>query len=233
MTLPRISVVMATCNQAATLPEALCSLWAQTLPPGQWELIVINDGSTDATREILERHPGPLRVVHQSNRGLAACCNEGIRLAGGAYWTRIDSDDLVSPEWLERTMAALEAAPGASCAVPDRVEWDGTGERQVRVQVDNLYSLIACGTLFRTDLLRAIGGYHPFYWEEYDLYLRLRPLGGFLRVPVPLYTYRRYAGAMTRSRRARYRGWRELAQAWGEETLRAAGAHPELEEALR
>jgi GT2 family glycosyltransferase len=101
------------------------------------------------------------------------------------------------------------------------------------VDPDNLYSLIACGTLFRTELLRAIGGYRAFYWEEYDLYLRLRTQGRFLHVAAPLYTYRRHAAGMTGSRRARHEGWRQLAQIWGAQALREAGVNPELEEALR
>lgn len=230
---PAISVVMATCNQAPSLVDALSSLRAQTLSPHQWELIVINDGSTDETEEILRQNSHPLQAIHQSNQGLAASCNTGLRLARGEYFARMDSDDLASPDWLERMVDALEAAHDATCAVPDRTEWEGAGKRHVRVDPDNLYSLTACGTLFRTDLLRAIGGYRSFYWEEYDLYLRLRSRGRFLHVPVPLYTYRRHAAAMTQSRDARYKGWRELAQTWGEQALRAAGVNPELEEALR
>jgi len=224
---------MATYNQAASLPETLSSLRVQTLSPDHWELIVINDGSTDATKEILHRNSKLLRAFHQPNQGLVASCNTGLRLARGKYFARIDSDDLAAPDWLERMAAALEMVPEASCAVPDRYEWDGAGKQHVRAELDNLYSLTACGTLFRTEMLHAIGGYHPFYWEEYDLYLRLRPLGRFLHVPGPLYTYRRHTAAMTQSREARHQGWRELAQAWGEQVLRTAGMNPELEEALQ
>jgi len=230
---PQISVLLATCNQAATLPDALASLRAQTLAAEHWELIVVNDGSTDPTAEILSRHAGWAQVIHQENRGLAASCNAGLERARGEYLARIDSDDLASPQWLEKIRVALEGVPDASCAVPDRYERDRTGQRQVRVDPGNLYSLIACGTLFRTELLRRIGGYRPCYWEEYDLYLRLRPLGRFLHVPDPLYIYRRHAASMTHSKEARLAGWRQLLGRWGEETLRAAGAHPDLEEVLR
>ena len=230
---PQISVIMATYNQAATLAGTLSSLRAQTLSPDRWELIVVNDGSTDATKETLGQNTPALRAIHQPNQGLVTSCNTGLRLAQGEYFARIDSDDLASPDWLERMAAALETVPEASCAVPDRYEWDGTGKRHVQVELDNLYSLTACGTLFRTELLRTIGGYHHFYWEEYDLYLRLRSLGRFLHVAAPLYTYRRHAATMTQSREARHKGWRELAGAWGEQVLRAAGVNPELEEALR
>ena len=123
--------------------------------------------------------------------------------------------------------------PTASCAVPDRYETDAEGKRLVRADPANLYSLIACGTLFRTEQLRAVGGYHSLYWEEYDLYLRLKPLGPFTRVPRPLYTYRRHQAAMTSNPETRRRGWRELAETWGAQALRAAGRHVDLEEALR
>lgn len=233
MTYPLVSVVLPTFNQALLLPEALRSLRAQTLAPDRWERIVINDGSTDETQEILSHHSDWLRVIRQPNEGLPASCNEGLRMAQGKYLARIDSDDLAAPDWLERMTTALEEAPDASCAVPDHIEWDGAGKRHVRTDPDNLYSLNACGTLFRADLLRAIGGYRPFFWEEYDLYLRLRAQGRFLHVAAPLYTYRRHAAGMTHSRQARHEGWRQLAQVWGAQALREAGLNPELEEALR
>ena len=224
---------MTTRNQAATLPDTLSSLRAQTLPQSRWERIVIDDGSTDETPEILRRDSGWLRVVSRPNRGLAASCNEGLRLARGRFLARVDSDDLLSPNWLESMLAALEESPGAPCAVSDRYETEAEGKRLVRVDPANLYSLIACGTLFRTEQLRAVGGYRPFYWEEYDLYLRLKPLGPFTRVGRPLYTYRRHPAAMTGDPEIRRRGWRELAETWGEQALRAAGSHSDLEEALR
>jgi len=233
VTPPAVSVVIATCNQATTLPETLRCLRTQTLAPHRWELLIIDDGSTDETAEILRRDAGWAQVVRQENRGLPAACNTGLGLARGRYLARMDSDDSAAPDWLERMTDALEAAPDASCAVPDRFETDGRTHRLVRSEPDNLYSLIACGTLFRTKLLRSIGGYRPFYWEEYDLYLRLRPMGSFLHVRSALYTYRKHAGAMTQSREARHRGWRELASVWGEQALRSAGPNPDLEEALR
>lgn len=232
--MPAVSVVVVTRNQAATLPEMLRSLGAQTLAPARWELIVIDDGSTDETADILRRKAPAARVLRRKeSRGLPAGCNAGLRLARGKYWARVDSDDSVSPRWLERVLGALEAEPSAVCAVPDRYETGGKNKRKVRSEMENLYSLIACGTLFKTAALRSAGGYRKFYWEEYDLYLRLRSKGEFIRVPEPLYNYRKHAASMTGNREARRKGWRELAGVWGEETLRSAGLSRELEETLR
>lgn len=230
---PEVSVVMATFNQAATLPETLRSLRAQTLAPERWELIIIDDGSTDATAEILRREAGTARVVRQENQGLPTACNRGLELAFGEYFTRIDSDDFAEPGWLETLVRALDSDRQAVCAVPDRREGSEHAWRTVPSEVDNLYSLIACGTLFRTQELRAAGGFRPLYWEEYDLYLRLRPRGRFLHVNQPLYGYRKNEAGMTADLQRRRQGWKELVKLWGVETLRTAGASQDLEQAIR
>ena len=226
---PAVSVVMATHNQAATLSEALKSLKAQKLPAAEAEVIVVNDGSTDETARILRRHQGWIRLIETEHRGLVSSCNEGLAAARGRYFTRIDSDDLADPYWLLELSHLLEQDPGACCVIPDRYELHGTARRRVNVDPSNLYSLTACGTLFRTESVRKAGGFRPFYWEEYDLYLRLKTLGPFLHWPEPLYLYRKHPGGMTHNESERKDGWRELAQAWGSEALRAAGSHPELE----
>lgn len=229
---PLVTVLMATYNQAQYLSAALDSLRAQTLAPGRFEVIVINDGSTDGTAQALEHYQDWARVIQRPNRGLIASCNEGLHLAKGRYFARLDSDDLVLPEWLECLVDPLERDPAVSCAHSDRYELQDSERIYVKTDVGNLYQLVACGTVFRTDMLRAIGGYRAFYWEEYDLYLRLRREGGFLRVPRPLYTYRKHALSMTQSPERRLEGWAELAREWGESTLRTAGTNAEMEQAL-
>lgn len=229
---PLVTVLVATYNQSQYLPFALDSLLAQTLLPGSFEVVVINDGSTDDTPAVLETYRDRLLVLHRPNRGLVATCNEGLDLARGRYFTRLDSDDLVVPEWLECLVKTLESDSAACCAYPDRYELHGRQQVPVDTDAENLYWLVACGTLFRTETLRAIGGFRPFYWEEYDLYLRLRQVGGFLHVPQPLYIYRKHELSMTNNSESRTEGWLQLAREWGADTLRSAGTHQEMEEAL-
>ncbi len=183
MTRPAVSVVVATRNQAPYLRRALDSLRGQTLPAEEIDAIVINDGSTDGTAEILQEYAGWIRLVAHEPRGLVASCNEGLAMARGRYFARLDSDDWVAAEWLARLAAALDANPGACCACPDRYEVSDGVQRYAAVRPDRLGSLIACGTLLRTQAVRTVGGYRPFYWEEYDLYLRLREAGEFVHVP--------------------------------------------------
>lgn len=229
---PLVSVVIAACNQAQHLPQALESLRRQTLAAHQVQVIAVNDGSQDGTGQIL-RGCDWIDRIERENRGLTASCNEGLERARGRYLARLDSDDSAEPDWLEALVNVLEQEPQAACVVPDRWEGDGDTWHRVRPDPQNLYSLIACGTLFRTSDVRGVGGFRPLYWEEYDLYLRLRPRGRFARLERPLYRYRRHSGGMTSDDERRRLGWRELVEIWGADTLRSAGVSRELEQEVR
>jgi glycosyltransferase involved in cell wall biosynthesis len=232
MKLPRLTVLLATCNQASYLTDALNSLREQTFPLSEFEVLVINDGSTDTTSEILRREARWIRLVERENRGLVATCNQGLHLARGRYFTRLDSDDIARRDWLATLMAALDSRPAACCAYPDRYELHEGCLAYTKADGGNICSLEACGTVFVTDTLRCVGGFRAFYWEEYDLYLRLRAAGEWLHVPLPLYTYRKHDAGMTHDPRQRIDGWRELILEWGPEVLRNAGHDPELKQVL-
>src|ERR1035438_8423532 len=84
-TLPQLSVVMATYNRRHILPRAIDSIFKQDLPPTEYELIVVVDGSNDGTTEYLKSllPPCPLQIIEQTNRGLAVALNRGISAARG------------------------------------------------------------------------------------------------------------------------------------------------------
>ncbi len=101
--MPIVSVLIATYNRAEWLAQAIGSVRAQTFT--DWELIIVNDGSTDGTRAWLDRlasEDARVRPIHQDNRGLAAARNAGIRVATGTYLAIIDDDDAWMPEKLEK-----------------------------------------------------------------------------------------------------------------------------------
>ena len=110
---PRVSVILPTYNRATFLNEAFESICSQTL--SDWELIVVDDGSTDDTRqrvEELQRSSNrPIRYVFQTNQGAYAARNTGLDHAKGQYVAFFDSDDLWAPTYLEKTVAALERQP--------------------------------------------------------------------------------------------------------------------------
>ena len=108
-----ISVVMATYNRAATLPRAVDSVCRQTYE--QWELIIVDDGSTDATSSFLDELIDPrIRICrHQHNRGVTAAKNTGLDQIRGDWFTSVDSDDEMVPEALE-TMVSCADRTGAT-----------------------------------------------------------------------------------------------------------------------
>src|SRR5262249_61801204 len=110
MTSPLVSVVLPVRNGAADLPKAMDTILAQTFT--DFELIVVNDGSTDGTAAGLDAIRDPrVRLVHQESTGLARALNRGISLARGRYIARQDHDDWAKPTRLEKTEAIMGANP--------------------------------------------------------------------------------------------------------------------------
>ena len=106
-----VSVIIPTYNRAHVLGEAIASVLAQTYR--EWELIIVDDGSTDATAATIEElYAADPRVTYRkvSNGGAARARNKGVELASGRYITFLDSDDVVDPAWLSRLVSELEAS---------------------------------------------------------------------------------------------------------------------------
>jgi len=108
-----VSIVLPTFNRARFLPEAFASILGQS--HGQWELILVDDGSTDDTGQVVEQHRQTLEdrlvYVRQENRGAYGARNTGLDLARGDYIAFYDSDDLWMPQYLQTCAEALDAEP--------------------------------------------------------------------------------------------------------------------------
>ena len=127
----KISVIVPAYNAARYLPETIQSVQAQT--EGDWELIVVNDGSRDGTGPLADRlaaEDSRIRVVHQKNAGLSGARNGGIAAASpdAAYFLFLDADDLLEPGALAALAALLEASPDASAAYGLARYIDGDGQ---------------------------------------------------------------------------------------------------------
>ena len=113
---PTVSVILATYNRGYILRQAIMSVLMQTYK--DLELIVVDDGSTDNTQDLLRSIKDPrLRVVTlKHNSGISAARNAGIRIARGEFIGSQDSDDVWLAEKLEKQVKALATAPSLSCA---------------------------------------------------------------------------------------------------------------------
>jgi len=114
---PGISVVIPTYNRAGCISEAIDSVLAQTR--ADFEIIVVDDGSTDATQEVLARYGNRIRYIYQENAGVSAARNRGVREARGEWVAFLDSDDEWLPEKLDRQTACLAIYPDVIGIVSD------------------------------------------------------------------------------------------------------------------
>lgn len=202
---PLISVIIPTYNRAALLDDALESVIAQTY--GNWECIVVDDGSTDATKEVVGRYGDRVHYYWQENAGSSAARNHGIEKASGEQFLFLDSDDLLCPDALEVLSDGLRRHPdagisygGFAIVLPDGQR---VGRRHVGVPVLSsetdeegvTYGLSAAGTLLtevlqhdvmlmgntliRRSGVEAIGGFDPSlpHREHWDFALRLADRG--------------------------------------------------------
>lgn len=218
----KVSVIIAAYNCEKTIERALESVFAQTLPDKDYEIIVVNDGSTDSTPDVLEKHREKITVINQSNFGLAAACNQGISVSRGDYLIRLDSDDYFHKELLQSTTDILESQPQYHCVYTDRYEIGESNGHEEIVQVgeNNVFDMVGCGILFRRDVFYQIGVYRAILFEEYDIMIRLFDSGlkGFY-LPQPLYYYVRNASGITSQPDYWQKGWKQLLDIWGKEKL--------------
>lgn len=217
----KVTIFVAAYNQAPFLEEALDSALEQSFPKDQYEILVINDGSTDHTSEILDskKYQGKIRAYSQANQGLVKSCNRGIELSEAEYFIRLDSDDFFEKDMLSTLVDEAQKNPSAVAVFSDRFKLVNQDRSIVNLTGRNVYEMVACGVLMKTSDLKRVGGYRATFWEEYDLFLRLKELGEFKHIAKPLYTYRFHQNNMTNNIPNRVQGWKDLIQLHGKEKV--------------
>lgn len=181
-----VSVVIPAYNAGKTIGRALDSVLAQTRPPD--EIIVINDGSTDSTEEIVRRNYPSVVLITQANSGPSAARNAGISASRGEYTAFLDADDRWLPEKIERQLEILARRPEIALLATQQI-WLGDGEHPQppsrisphsfqlitfdRLLLNNAFA--TSSVIVRSDVLREIGGFDPSIRgsEDYDLWLRI------------------------------------------------------------
>lgn len=228
---PAVSIIVATYNQAGYLPQCLDSLLAQRMSAADYEVIVVDDGSTDESAAVIARYGDAVRrVTFRRNRGLAEACNAGVKAARGRFIVRVDSDDWLVETAIKKLLDAAEDGDRADVVIPQYWIIRGNEVSELATDAGNLYTWMAGGTLLRRSALSEVGGYRALYWEEFDLYLRILLSGGaIVHLNEPILYHREHDASMTASGQARLDGWRELLSVWPLETLRRWGHDEELE----
>jgi glycosyltransferase involved in cell wall biosynthesis len=211
MTPPRVSVVLCVYNQAAYVAEAIASILGQTLT--DLELIVVDDGSTDSSPEVIHRFTDPrIRYVrNERNLGHASSPNRGVALARGRYLAIMDSDDISLPERLARQVDFLDAHPDvAMCG-----SWVETFGARTEVRrfptepaVLAVSLLLYCPFSTPSVMLRRDAmlpeGFDPRFGPAFDYayWVEMANRAPVANLPEVLLKYRLHAGQVTVTRRA-------------------------------
>lgn len=203
---PRVSVVLPTYNQAEYLPKALASILGQTFL--DFDLIVVNDGSTDETEEVLAafQRERPFTVVRQTNQKLPRALNAGFKIARGRYLTWTSSDNVMLPRMLETLVVALDTYPNVGLVYAD---WETIDENDrvlgtVRTLDYDRWVLMrvnyinAC-FMYRRECQETVGLYDPncIYAEDWEYWCRIARQFPMRRVPEVLYQYRVHSKSLT------------------------------------
>ena len=200
----QVSIVVPTFNRAAFLRGAIEDCLAQT--HRDLELIVVDDGSTDATAEVSRGFDDPRLTVlrHERNRGLPEALNTGFRQAHGAYLTWTGDDDRFAPDAIEEMLAFLESHPQVAFVYADYWVIDAAGTVLDEVHVEPPSALaqgncVGYCRLHRRDVYEAIGEYDPgaALAEDYDYWLRAARRFRLAALRKTLYYRREHADSLT------------------------------------
>lgn len=217
MNRPHVSVIIPAYNVEGYLAECLDSVLRQTYR--DYELIVVDDGSTDRTVEVARRYGDDLRLIQQPNRGMSGARNTGIRASRGELIAFLDADDVWLPEYLEEQMETYKANGGDCLVFCDVYAWDGrrlpTETSIIRGSVpfdasDPLLSIIRGyplpidGVLLPRRVLLEVGLFSEQvqHGEDVNLWRRLAMQGvRFCHTPRPLALYRQRPDSLSNARR--------------------------------
>jgi glycosyltransferase involved in cell wall biosynthesis len=204
--MPRVDVIIPVYNAAATVAESVESALRQTFP--DFDVIAVDDGSTDTGGQVLARYGARIKVLAQTNRGLSAARNAGARAGSAEYLAFLDADDIWEPEMLERTVAALDRLPHSVLAYTDVTIVDSSGRPLNAALVSDslgrapqledlfirLWPIMPSAVVMRRSVFDAIGGFSQAFrglgYEDVFMWMRARELGEFAYLPEPLVRWR-------------------------------------------
>lgn len=205
---PTISCVIPAYNAEAYLAESIRSVLDQTVKPD--EVLVVDDGSADRTRQITESCGEPVRYILQDGRGPSAARNYGVRVSAGEFVSFLDADDLWHPEKLARQLACFEAEPGLMiCLTHVELKWEQSLDAEQKRFANHTRGRIVPGfatitMLARREALDRLGPLNSSLVcaDATDWLMRARDMGLAMRVmPDALVYHRMHDSNLTRRKR--------------------------------
>ena len=208
----KTSVIITNYNYARYLGRCIRSCLNQTMPPEDYEVIVVDDGSTDNSKQVIESLADRVKPVFIEHSGVAYASNVGIKKALGTFIIRVDADDYINQNMLLFMTEILVWNPDISFVYCDHFLVNEKEEKTERLQLNTVEMLYnhGAGIMFRKSNLEAIGVYDVTLenCEDYDLVARyLKNFDGYY-LKLPLYRYRKHDNSLTSNKKEREK-WRK------------------------
>lgn len=231
MSSPKITVIVTAHNYAGYLEKCLDSAINQTYD--DYEIVVVDDGSTDETPEMLRNYsyeyPELFTIIRLSGEGLPTASNAGIEAAEGEYIIRLDADDYFDENILTVLASYLDSNPDIELVYPDYYTVDDDEEILNHVRLPKIgqevkllnRSPLAAGAMYRKSAWEQLGGYNEdlSYQEDYDFWIRFINKFDVQNINLPLLYYRQHGDSMSTNLSGRLNARRSLKREFVEENL--------------
>ncbi|MBN8850497.1 MAG: glycosyltransferase family 2 protein [Sphingobacteriales bacterium] len=222
---PKVTILMPACNAGKYIAEAIRSVLDQSFK--DYELLIVDDGSTDDTLTVIRQFKDPrIRVLCKEKEGISVALNTGLQMARATYIARFDADDICMSSRLERQVLFLDGHPAYLVIGSDAEYISENGEHLFHFRcaghthreiIGNLYKhcpVIHSAAMYRKEAILRIGGYslHAHNFEDHLLWVQLLKTGKCCNLPEPLIKVRINPHSVTIDERWRGRRFRQLKQ---------------------
>lgn len=216
---PKVSVITPAYNRASLLDETMQSVLGQDYP--NLEYIVLDDGSTDGTLEVIKKYEGRIVWASHPNMGETRTVNQGFSMATGEIIGVINSDDPLRPRAISRLVEQLVTHPEVLVVYPD---WDiidehgkflqkvTTREYSYATMLRDWFCIPGPAAFFRSSLIKELGGRDPAFRlvGDFDFWLRAGLVGPFMRVSETLANFRHHAGSASLTGKGDAMAWEHV-----------------------
>lgn len=194
----KVSIIIRAYNSQLTIKRAIKSALRQDFPKEDFEIIIIDDASTDETLMELSKFKNShqIRILKsKSNIGHVQAANECIKQSTAQYVVLLDADDKFEKNLLKEEVSVLDNNQSVNLVYSDYFE--KTGRKVVKVYPKSIYESVAVGTMYRRNVLKGTGYFRETLFPEYDLVLRNPKIWELFYIPKLLFTYIRNPKSMT------------------------------------